>query len=143
MSDLPLADRRNIVLPSHDATFRQALDEALFAEDERAAVSAVVASDPTFLDAWASLAEAGRDPVERYAYARVGYHRGLDAIRANGWGGTNYVRWEHETNRGFLRCLGRLRDAANELGENQEVDRLNGFLKELDPTWDDSNLERR
>lgn len=143
MSDLPLADRKDVVLPAHDAAFKQALEEALFAEDERAALAAVVASDPTYLDAWAHLAEAGSDPVERYAFARVGYHRGLDAIRRNGWGGTGYVRWEHDSNRGFLRCVGRLRDAADELGENDEVERLNGFLRELDPEWDDANLERR
>ena len=40
--------------------------------------------------AWSLLAELawaqGRD-LDSYAYARVGYHRGLDALRRNGWRG--------------------------------------------------------
>lgn len=140
MSDLPMADRKDVVLPAADTAFKEAMDEAVFAEDERAALSAVVASDPTYLDAWAHLAEHGRDAVERYAYARVGYHRGLDAIRGNGWGGNGFVRWEHESNRGFLRCIARLRDYAKDLGERDEVLRLEDFLKELDPDWSDDNI---
>src|SRR4051812_35399259 len=53
--------------------------------ERREAVSAVVARYPTFLHAWARLAEIARDDVEGYAYARVGYHRGLDALRKAGW----------------------------------------------------------
>ena len=45
--------------------------------------------------------------IESYAYARVGYHRGLDALR-NGWRGQGPVPWEHEPNRGFLRALAAL-----------------------------------
>ena len=63
------------------------------------------ARHPRFLDAWAELGDAGRDDIERYAYYRVGYHRGLDALRANGWRGSGYVRWSAPTNRGFLRSL--------------------------------------
>lgn len=140
MTDLPMADRPEVVLPAAHAAFKEAMDEAMFAEDERAALAAVVASDPAHLDAWAHLAEHGRDSVERYAYARVGYHRGLDAIRRAGWGGHGFVRWEHESNRGFLRCVARLRDYADELGESEEVTRLNDFLVELDPAWSDDNV---
>lgn len=143
MAELPMADRPDVILPDPDPQIAKALDEALFADDERTALAALVAGDPTFLFGWAYLAEVGRDEIERYAYARVGYHRGLDALRANGWGGKGYVRWEHPSNRGFLRCLVRLRDAARDIGEQAEVTRISNFLNELDPNWDDGNVERR
>ena len=138
MAELPMADRRDVVLPEVDPALRTALDEALSAEDRRTALAAVVAAAPTYVAAWSFLSELGRDAVERYAYARVGYHRGLDELRRNGWGGTGLVRWEHETNRGFLRCLARLRDAAREIGEDDEVERIDAFLRDLDPDWDDA-----
>jgi hypothetical protein len=78
--------------------------------------------------------------VTRYAYARVGYHRGLDALRAAGWGGTGLVRWSRTENRPFLRCLAALRDAAAGIGETAEVDRITAFLRDLDPDWDDAFL---
>lgn len=140
--DLPMADRKDVVIPEPTAERREALDRALAVEDadaRRTAVGEVVASDPTFLDAWAELAALARQPIERYAYARVGYHRGLDTIRQNGWGGTGYVRWAHPTNRGFLRCLVALRKAAEQIGETPEVDRIGQFLVDLDPEWDDAN----
>ncbi len=59
-----------------------------------------------FLDGWAQLGDHARDDVEAYACYRVAYHRGLDRLRASGWRGSGYVRWRHETNRGFLRGLG-------------------------------------
>ena len=145
MTELPLADRVEVVLPTVSADLRDALESALFSDDpeaEREALSALVAADPAFLEAWGRLAEVARDDVERYAYARVGYHRGLDALRAAGWGGTGYCRWEHPSNRGFLRCLATLRDAAAALGETDEVDRIDAFLLDLDPDWDDSLVER-
>ena len=49
----------------------------------------------------------GGSVVESYAYARVGYHRGLDALRRNGWKGHGPVPWSHEPNRGFLRSSAR------------------------------------
>ena len=138
MPDLPMADRPEVVLPADDPQLVNALEEALFSDDERTAVGALVAGEPTFIAGWAHLSEVGRDPIERYAYARVGYHRGLDALRRHGWGGNGRVRWEHETNRGFLTCLVRLRDAAKEIGEQDEVERIDQFLHELDPDWDDA-----
>jgi len=50
----------------------------------------VAASYPVSSLAWALLAEQALDegePVTAYAYARTGYHRGLDALRRNGWKG--------------------------------------------------------
>lgn len=99
----------------------------------RAAVAEVVARWPTFLDAWARLGELARDPVEAYADFRVGYHRGLDRLRASGWRGTGYVRWAEETNRGFLRSLRGLAGAAAAIGEDAEAERCRHFLAQCDP----------
>lgn len=115
-----------------------ALDEALAVADvaeRRAAVASVVAAHPAFLDAWAALGALGRDVVEAYAAARVGYHRGLDALRRNGWRGDAHVRWSHPENRGFLRCVAQLSEAAAHIGERDEAERCEGFLFQLDPDW--------
>ncbi|WP_394160375.1 DUF3151 domain-containing protein [Galactobacter valiniphilus] len=86
---------------------------------------------------WALMAEdawhEGRE-VESYAFARVGYHRGLDALRKAGWRGQGPVPWAHEPNRGFLRALYALRRAAGAIGETEEVDRIGQFLRDSDPT---------
>jgi len=78
------------VLPAPSGSDADALAAALAAGegDRRAAVAAVAARSPRFLDAWAELGDLGRDTIERYACYRVGYHRGLDALRANGWRGS-------------------------------------------------------
>ncbi|MGB1824652.1 MAG: DUF3151 family protein, partial [Ilumatobacteraceae bacterium] len=76
-----------------------------------------VAANPRVLDGWAELGDLGRDAVESYSAYRVGYHRGLDALRANGWRGSGYVRWSSESNHGFLRCLLGLQNRAAEIGE--------------------------
>jgi hypothetical protein len=109
--------------------------------DRRDAVAAVVARFPRFLDGWAQLGRLGRDPVERYAAFRVGYHRGLDRLRQSGWRGNGYVRWTHPTNRGFLRALEGLRAAAEEIGEQDEVERCAHFLRQLDPAWPPADLD--
>ena len=86
--------------------------------------------------AWALLAEEAADEgreVEAYAFARVGYHRGLDALRKSGWRGAGPVPWSHEPNRGVLRALYALRRGAAAIGETDEVDRLTEFLNGADP----------
>ena len=96
----------------------------------------VAARYPAASLAWAVLADdafvAGR-VIESYAYARVGYHRGLDALRRNGWKGHGPVPWSHEPNRGFLRCLHALGRAAASIGESDEADRCAAFLRDSDP----------
>src|SRR3712207_6181226 len=80
----------------------------------------VAAAHPTSSAAWAALAEGaleGGRTIEAYAYARTGYHRGLDALRRNGWKGFGPVPWSHEPNRGFLRCVTVLAAAAERIGE--------------------------
>ena len=114
---------------------------ALPVDERRDAVAAVVAGWPRFLDGWARLGQLGRDPVERYAYARVGYHRGLDTLRASGWRGSGYVRWRHESNRGFLRALEGLRSAAAEIGETDEEERCALFLRQCDPEWPPADVD--
>ncbi|MFC7401427.1 DUF3151 domain-containing protein [Citricoccus sp. GCM10030269] len=87
--------------------------------------------------AWALLAEdawsEGRT-IEAYAFARVGYHRGLDALRGAGWRGAGPVPWSHEPNRGFLRALFLLGQASAAIGEGDEVERIDALLKDADPT---------
>jgi hypothetical protein len=96
----------------------------------------VAARYPTYSAAWGALAEAalGRGAtIEAYAYARTGYHRGLDALRRNGWKGHGPVPWSHAPNQGFLRCLGALAKAAGAIGEQEEAERCVGFLRDSDP----------
>lgn len=97
----------------------------------------VVAAHPASSLAWALLADetaaAGGRDVESYAYARVGYHRGLDALRRSGWRGQGPVPWSHEPNRGVLRALFALRRSAAAIGETEEVERLTVFLDGSDP----------
>ena len=96
----------------------------------------VAAAHPTSSAAWATLAEralAGDRPVEAYAYARTGYHRGLDALRRAGWKGQGPIPWAHEPNRGFLRALHALAQAAGAIGESEEEQRCRQFLTDSDP----------
>jgi hypothetical protein len=96
----------------------------------------VAARYPTHSAAWADLADrafAAGSTVESYAYARVGYHRGLDALRRNGWKGHGPVPWSHQPNRGFLRSLHALGRAAAAIGEDDEAQRCREFLHDSDP----------
>src|SRR4051794_1161727 len=91
---------------------------------------------PTSSLVWAELAEAALDrgdDVAGYAYARVGYHRGLDQLRRNGWKGAGPVPWSHQPNRGFLRALSALGQAAALFEEEDEVRRITAFLLDADP----------
>jgi hypothetical protein len=96
----------------------------------------VAAQHPTSSAAWAALADAASARgavVESYAYARTGYHRGLDALRRAGWKGYGPVPWSHEPNRGFLRALSALGRAAAAIGETEEAERIAAFLDDSDP----------
>lgn len=107
----------------------------LTGDARREALARVAAAHPALPEVWGRLAEAARDRIEGYAYARVGYHRGLDALRAAGWRGSGYVRWREVGNRGFLRSLDALRAAADAIGETAEAERCALFLRQLDPAW--------
>jgi hypothetical protein len=91
----------------------------------------VAASYPAYCAAWAALAQRaldGGDPVSAYAFARTGYHRGLDQLRRAGWKGHGPIPWEHEANQGFLRALSLLGQAAAAIGEDDESVRCREFL---------------
>ncbi|SJN12591.1 hypothetical protein FM113_15300 [Leucobacter sp. 7(1)] len=96
----------------------------------------VVRAYPESPLAWVELADAaaaeGRE-IEAYAFARVGYHRGLDRLRKSGWRGAGPVPWAHEPNRGVLRALYALRRGAIAIGEAGEIERLTDFLVGADP----------
>ncbi len=111
-------------------------------EDARAALAqaadpaTVAARYPGYCAAWAELAAramADGDPVSAYAFARTGYHRGLDQLRRAGWHGHGPVPWEHEPNRGFLRSLYLLGAAAAAIGEDDEAARCREFLADSSP----------
>ncbi len=147
MSDSPIhltpsGPPETVITPEPDAAL-VALDAAMSqpADARRDAVADVVARWPRFLDGWARLGQLGRDPVERYACFRVGYHRGLDTLRGSGWRGSGYVRWRHESNRGFLRALDGLRASAAEIGEADEEQRCAHFLHQCDPEWPPPDLD--
>ncbi len=91
----------------------------------------IVRRHPESSLAWSLVAElawAQGSDIESYAYARVGYHRGLDALRRNGWRGHGPVPYSHPGNVGFLRCLSLLAQAADEIGETDEAQRCREFL---------------
>jgi hypothetical protein len=132
----PTGPPETILAPEPDNAL-EALGAALAQpiEGRRDAVADVCARWPKFLDAWAQLGQLARDDVEAYAYFRVGYHRGLDRLRQSGWRGSGYVRWQRDTNRGFLRAVEGLRTSAEAIGELDEAQRCGEFLRQLDPDW--------
>ncbi len=112
--------------------------------DEDAAAALAGAGDlaeaagrfPQYCAAWAALAEralSADEPVTAYAFARTGYHRGLDQLRRAGWRGHGSVPWEHEPNQGFLRALHALAVAAAAIGEEDEAVRCREFLADASP----------
>lgn len=100
------------------------------------AAAELAAEHPASSLPWAALAEealARGATIEAYAYARTGYHRGLDALRRSGWRGQGPVPWSHEPNRGFLRALHSLAVAAGGIGEQAEHERCLSLLRDSDP----------
>jgi hypothetical protein len=135
------------LLPEPPATLLPADDTAAaaLAEAERVdtdeACAEVAGRFPAYSAAWATLASrslAEGKFVTAYAYARTGYHRGLDLLRRNGWKGHGPVPWSHEPNRGFLRSLHALSRAADEIGESDEAARCAQFLRDCDPAAGDA-----
>jgi hypothetical protein len=121
-------------------------DPETFLPDNEAARAALTSADdpasvaaryPSYCAAWATLAEralAAGDAVSAYAFARTGYHRGLDQLRRAGWRGHGPIPWEHEPNQGFLRALSLLGAAAAAIGEDDEAVRCRQFLADSSPT---------
>jgi hypothetical protein len=100
----------------------------------------IVSAHPTSSLCWALLAEGSlkigtaEGNVGAYAYARTGYHRGLDLLRRSGWRGAGPIPWEHVPNRGFLRSLYALAVAAERIGDTVEHDRCLQFLRDSSAT---------
>jgi hypothetical protein len=135
------------LLPEPPATLLPGNDDAEAAvvaaqqADTDEAYAAAAAQHPAYSAAWAALAARALDSgqvVAAYAYARTGYHRGLDQLRRNGWKGHGPVPWSHVPNRGFLRSLHLLSRAAGEIGEADEAARCAQFLRDCDPAAGDA-----
>ncbi|MEV4640738.1 DUF3151 domain-containing protein [Actinoplanes sp. NPDC049548] len=126
-------------LPADEAADTALAEAANIGTDE--AFKEVAGRFPAYSGGWAALAQlalAEKQPVTAYAYARTGYHRGLDALRRNGWKGHGPVPWSHGPNQGFLRCLHSLSLAAAEIGEADEAARCAQFLRDSDPAAADA-----
>lgn len=107
---------------------------------DNAGLVEIVGRHPASSLGWALLAEQAlaentpEDTIRAYAFARTGYHRGLDALRRSGWRGSGPVPWEHQPNRGFLRALHALSVAAGRIGETEEQERCAQFLRDSSET---------
>jgi hypothetical protein len=128
---------RTNLLGGPPATYLLEEEEAAAALRAGEAPADVAARFPAYSAAWAALAArayAEGDAVTTYAYARTGYHRGLDQLRRAGWKGHGPIPWEHEPNRGFLRSLYLLGRAAEAIGEDDEAARCDEFLRDSSTT---------
>ncbi|PRW62808.1 DUF3151 domain-containing protein [Actinopolyspora mortivallis] len=129
-----MTSQRNLLEPPEtflpeDSAAQADLDEGNSATD-------VAARHPTYSAAWARLAELALESgetVAAYAYARTGYHRGLDALRKAGWKGFGPVPWSHRPNQGVLRSVAALAKAARAIGEDDEYERCRQLLADSDP----------
>ncbi|WP_026449407.1 DUF3151 domain-containing protein [Actinopolyspora mortivallis] len=129
-----MTSQRNLLEPPEtflpeDSAAQADLDEGNSATD-------VAARHPTYSAAWARLAELALESgetVAAYAYARTGYHRGLDALRKAGWKGFGPVPWSHRPNQGVLRSVAALAKAARAIGEDDEYERCRQLLSDSDP----------
>src|SRR5579859_6901003 len=121
--------------PTPPPTYLPDNEEAAAALRDGEDPATVAARFPAYPAAWAELASRAlaKDPVTAYAYARTGYHRGLDQLRRSGWHGSGPIPWEHEPNRGFLSSLYLLGAAAAAIGEDDEAARTSEFLNEASP----------
>jgi hypothetical protein len=125
------------LLGGPSATYLPANDEAQAALAAASDPAEAAARFPSYSAAWAELASralANGEPVTAYAFARTGYHRGLDQLRRAGWRGFGLVPWEHEPNQGFLRALHMLALAAAAIGDDDEAVRCREFLAEASPS---------
>jgi hypothetical protein len=118
------------------ATYLPADDDASAALAAAGDPAEAAARYPSYCAAWAALSEqalARGETVAAYAYARTGYHRGLDQLRRAGWRGHGSVPWEHEPNQGFLRSLHMLALASAAIGDDDEAARCREFLSDASP----------
>jgi uncharacterized protein DUF3151 len=127
------------LLPADEAAAKDLADAIAIGTPK--AVSDATATHPTYSAAWAELARRAFEHdhvITAYAFARTGYHRGLDQLRRNGWKGHGPVPWSHQPNQGFLRCLNLLARSADAIGESDEAARCAQFLRDCDPAAADA-----
>ena len=135
--DLFGAEHPAVRLPDSLAT-------AVTGSESQAELEALAVANPKDSGVWAALAQlhmqdgadGATDPAEQvtaYACARTGYHRGLDALRSNGWRGTGPGPWAHEPNRGVLRAIMMLAVVAKAIGEEDEYIRCLNLVNDCDP----------
>ncbi|MDH6111788.1 hypothetical protein P3T36_002102 [Kitasatospora sp. MAP12-15] len=131
-----MTERKNLLSGPAPTLLQEESEPYRRLAEESASPNQLAADYPWFSLAWAMLADdaftEGR-VVESYAYARTGYHRGLDSLRRAGWKGHGPIPWEHRANRGFLRCLAGLARAADAIKETEEATRCWEFLKDSSP----------
>lgn len=139
--NLSTAGPPETVVPEEQSELRHALAQAKQADAERLyALGAVVSGAPRSSAAWAAMGCTATSTIEAYAYCRVGHHQGLDTLRANVWRGSGYVRWVHPSNVGFLASLHGLARCAAAIGELDEAERCELFLRQCDPSWPPTHL---
>ena len=125
-------------LPSEDQSFEQKMKDLRDNEsdDKRSMLLSLASKNPESIAIWCVLGLSSTERMESYAYFRVAYHRGLDSLRKNGWRGSGFVRWDHESNRYFLFALNQLAVISREIGDYAEAERCSLFLRQLEPSWD-------
>ncbi|MEC7843896.1 MAG: DUF3151 family protein [Actinomycetota bacterium] len=136
------------ILPAENNEILDGIEEALSLATPSETVDPVIVSQmvtkllslvemhPDSIAIWTQLGVLSPEKMKGYAFFRLAYHRGLDALRKNGWRGSGYVRWEHPSNRSFLRALHGLQRLSTEIGDNEEATRCHHFLIQLEPRWE-------
>ena len=98
--------------------------------------AAVAAAHPASLAAWAALAERALDRgewVTAYAYARTGYHRGLDQLRRLGLDGSRPDPLGARAEPGLPALAARAGPGRGAIGEQDEERRCQEFLHDSSP----------
>ena len=130
-------------LPDEDPLFEQEIKRIRVNQsaDIRSMLLALASKNPESIGIWCVLGISSSEMMESYSYFRVAYHRGLDSLRKNGWRGSGFVRWEHVSNRYFLFALNQLAEISNEIGDYAEAERCSLFLRQLEPAWDQLQID--
>jgi len=136
------------ILPAEDSEILGGIEEALSSgspseTNDPFIISQVinkllklVEAYPDSIAIWTQLGVLSPERMKGYAFFRLAYHRGLDALRKNGWRGSGFVRWEHPSNQSFLRALHGLQMLSKEIGDDEEAARCHHFLFQLEPRWE-------
>ncbi len=130
-------------LPDEDPLFEQELKKIRGNEpaDKRSKLLELASKNPESIGIWCVLGISSSEMMESYSYFRVAYHRGLDSLRKNGWRGSGFVRWEHAGNRYFLFALNQLAEISKEIGDHIEAERCSLFLRQLEPGWEQLQID--